>query len=152
MCYNRSFTGNARHEIHAKTHVEPQKKKDPRISHAHADPIRPRHTGPPAKKGKTPPHGVNVRAREPHGAWLRVKIDERKSPNALVISVPKRVVPLSTRRSRLKRLIREAFRLSGAKFPNESAYHFTVNEFPRSELKMQDVLAVIKVLLRELES
>lgn len=66
-----------------------------------------------------------------------------------MISIPKRVVGLSTQRSRLKRLIREAFRRSEAAGSRGQKFHFMVQELPQPNLKMPQVLVTLKRLLAE---
>ena len=61
--------------------------------------------------------------------WLSLKVLP-KAPARLLISVPKKIVPLATQRNRLKRLIRETIRLDKFFEKQPGVYHFRVTRFP----------------------
>ncbi len=67
--------------------------------------------------------------------WLSLKVSSKSKPSSeslktsLLISIPKKTVRLSTRRNRLKRLIREAFRKEGL-VNSEKIYQFRVIQDP----------------------
>ena len=78
------------------------------------------------------------------GSWLLFKVSE-KDPRrtALFISVPKKVVPLSTRRNRIRRLIREAVRQDPFFSTAGTFYEFKVTAAP-SDPKLADVKLVLQ--------
>ena len=67
--------------------------------------------------------------------WLSLKISNKPGPESqpqkasLLVSIPKKTVRLATRRNRLKRLIREAFR-NEALVRREKIYEFRVLQNP----------------------
>jgi len=71
--------------------------------------------------------------------WLALKIVPNASGRRLVLSIPKRAVPLSTRRSRLKRLIRESIRIHGWVPPAGKAFNVIVRSASPKEVGRGDV-------------
>lgn len=71
--------------------------------------------------------------------WLALKIVPLAHGHSVLLSIPKKAVPLSTRRSRLKRLIRESLRLNGWNPPQAMAYHLIVRGPLPERLKRADV-------------
>ena len=62
--------------------------------------------------------------------WLSLKISNKeRSVPVLLISVPKKIVSLATRRNRIKRLIREVFRKETF-FDKDKIYQFRVVQNP----------------------
>lgn len=80
--------------------------------------------------------------------WVEIKLIqvETKKPLKFLINVPKRIVHLSTKRSRIKRLIRETMRFIEAK-PNSCYYIRVKKDFPDTT-KQQDVSLWIKEALK----
>ena len=76
--------------------------------------------------------------------WLSLKVLP-KAPARLLISVPKKVVPLATQRNRLKRLIRETVRQDGLFKKQPGVYHFRVGRFP-GPLGLDQVRRVVQLL------
>ena len=76
--------------------------------------------------------------------WLSLKVLP-KTPARLLISVPKKVVPLATQRNRLKRLIRETVRLDRYFDKQPGVYHFRVGRFP-GPLGLEEVRRVVHQL------
>jgi len=85
----------------------------------------------------------------PAGAnWLSLKVLENasKKPPAkpqIHISVPKKIVPLATRRNRIKRLIREAVRKEAFFGDAGKVYLFRVLRAPAEKLDLWDVKKLI---------
>ena len=74
--------------------------------------------------------------------WLSLKVSiKEKSVPVLLISVPKKIVSLATRRNRLKRLIREVFRQE-AFFDQDKVYQFRVIRNP-GDLGLKEVFAIM---------
>ena len=68
----------------------------------------------------------------------------------MLIAVPKKVVPLATRRNRIKRLIREVTRKDAA-FGAAKIYSFRVLSAPAENLTLREVqTAVEKCLARQM--
>ena len=67
--------------------------------------------------------------------WLNLKVSDQAKPGnhsrkaSLLISIPKKIVKLATRRNRLKRLVREAFRKEVA-IDLDKIYQFRVVQEP----------------------
>ena len=72
--------------------------------------------------------------------WLSLKVS--KNPQ-FRISVPKKVVPLATRRNRIKRLIREALRLNNFFFDSAAKPIIKVQSFPE-HLNLKQVEQALK--------
>ena len=93
--------------------------------------------------------------------WLSLKIldaEDRVGASAcrtdarravpLRISVPKKIVRLATRRNRIKRLIREAWRLGAPLSKNPGkVYLFRVEKMPARDLGLKDAQSAVKNLL-----
>ena len=63
--------------------------------------------------------------------WLSLKVLNKEKPApVLLISVPKKIVSLATRRNRIKRLIREVFRKE-VFFSKDKIYQFRVIHDPK---------------------
>lgn len=81
------------------------------------------------------------------GSWLVFKVSEKDPQNARkkahFISVPKKVVPLSTRRNRIRRLIREAVRQDPFFSAAGTFYEFKVTVAPLDP-KLTDVKAALQ--------
>ncbi|HTL70591.1 MAG TPA: ribonuclease P protein component [Candidatus Eisenbacteria bacterium] len=79
-------------------------------------------------------------------SWLHLTVlDRSESPSrhVLHISVPKKFVPLATRRNRVKRLLREALRALPLK--SGKLYQFRVRRAPKDP-----TLAEVKTLVKDL--
>ena len=80
--------------------------------------------------------------------WLSLEVSEhvafkdRILKPGVFISVPKKVVPLATRRNRLKRLIREAVRADDYFQKRDKVYYFRIREWP-GEIRLNDVKKMI---------
>jgi len=72
-------------------------------------------------------------------SWVLLKVASKKTKHAVVIEVSKKVMPLSTDRSRVKRLIREALRLGSHRPPKGSQWRLIVRKKIPKDTKMQDV-------------
>jgi len=85
--------------------------------------------------------------------WLSLKILEGEDPTgtsprpSLRISVSKKIVRLATRRNRIKRLVREAWRSVGAPKDSNKIYLFHVEKIPARDLGLKDAQAAVKSLL-----
>jgi len=79
--------------------------------------------------------------------WLALKIVPKARGHSLLLSIPKKAVPLSTRRSRLKRLIRESLRIHRWNPPEGKAYHLIVRGSVPDDLKRADVDELLSRLL-----
>jgi RNase P protein component len=83
--------------------------------------------------------------------WLSLKVSEkviikdRVLKPGTFISVPKSVVPLATRRNRLRRLIREAVRADDYFGHAKKIYYFRVHRWP-GDVRLQDVKRNIEIL------
>ncbi len=83
--------------------------------------------------------------------WLSLKVSEkvilkdRVLKPGFYVSVPKKVVPLATRRNRLKRLLREAVRGDAYFGNNTKVYYFRIHRWP-GDLGLADVKEKIKKL------
>jgi len=98
-----------------------------------------------------------LEAEDRVGARRTLPAGRQASP--LRISVPKKVVRLATRRNRIKRLIREAWRVGAPacrtgrygqtplQKDSNKVYAFRVEKMPSEELGLKDVQAAIKNLL-----
>ena len=76
----------------------------------------------------------------PQSGWLSLKVMEatgRAAAPRLQISVPKRLVRLATRRNRLKRLIREAWRLDPSSKSSGVVYAFRLENLPAGSLNLK---------------
>ena len=85
------------------------------------------------------------------GSWLSLKVLENtsKKPPAkpqIHISVPKKVVPLATRRNRIKRLIREVVRKEAFFGDGGKVYSFRVFRPPAESLDLWEVKKVVESL------
>lgn len=80
--------------------------------------------------------------------WLAFKIAASPANRKLIISIPKRVVPLSVRRSRLKRLIREAVRRVDDIPPQGAAFHFIVRSAAPQDVDLSGVYPLVRDLIR----
>ncbi|MBI3315751.1 MAG: ribonuclease P protein component [Candidatus Omnitrophica bacterium] len=81
--------------------------------------------------------------------WISLKIVEPPRVThypKLVISIPKSVVRLATRRNRLKRLVREAVRHGGYVEPSGKVYWFRVRGAVPERLSLNVVASQIKSL------
>jgi ribonuclease P protein component len=67
----------------------------------------------------------------------------------VVISVPRRAVPLAVRRSRVKRLIRESLRAAALTPPPGQAFRFTVRSDAPRGLRMPEAKKLIEALIHE---
>jgi ribonuclease P protein component len=65
---------------------------------------------------------------------------------AVLISIPKKIVPLAVRRNRIKRLIREVTRKNSA-FSGPKLYSFRVHSEPGGQVGLQDVRQAIEQCL-----
>ena len=88
--------------------------------------------------------------RMPGGAlsWLSLKVQDRSDSRphpVLYISIPKKVVPLATRRNRVKRLLREA--LKGHALKTGREYCFRVRLAP-VDPSLQDVKTLVRNLFQ----
>ena len=85
-------------------------------------------------------------------SWLFLKISEkdpkRNQKKDLFISVPKKIVPLATRRNRLRRLIREAVRHDPFFLESGALFEFKVTSFSK-EPDLSEVKAALKKLKTE---
>lgn len=80
--------------------------------------------------------------------WLTLYRNPRNgSKYSWVIGVPKKAVPKSVRRSRLKRLVREALRVLKAQPEDGICWKFSVKRNPAENIQMSDVAAVVKTLI-----
>ncbi|MCA9396640.1 MAG: ribonuclease P protein component [Candidatus Omnitrophica bacterium] len=71
--------------------------------------------------------------------WILIKEFPARTASFIHISIPKRVARLSTRRNRMRRLIREALRLENLKPEPEYCWRIAVvNSFP-NETKLTEV-------------
>jgi|GEM_PF-2875661 len=88
--------------------------------------------------------------------WLSLKVqDKPRSGNdlhkaLLLVSIPKKIVRLATRRNRLKRLLREAFRKESRLEP-EKAYLFRVMQNP-GDLGLKETKNIMNGLISSLNS
>jgi hypothetical protein len=87
-----------------------------------------------------------------HTPWISLKIVEPmagRHPHspALVISIPKRVVRLATRRNRIKRLVREAVRQKGLAGVSGKIYRFQIRGAVPARLDLKVVASEIANLL-----
>ncbi len=81
--------------------------------------------------------------------WLIFKVSEKEPRRtSFFISVPKKVVPLSTRRNRIRRLIREAVRLDPYFSASGMFYEFKVTSAP-ADPGLGDVKAALQKIKTE---
>lgn len=80
--------------------------------------------------------------------WVRLYRIERFGGHSWVVSIPKKVIPTSVRRSRLKRLIREAMRQTGLSPAVTETWRFVVRADPPKEIRTQEVIAAILSLVK----
>ena len=81
--------------------------------------------------------------------WLRVKWVRISKKNRPVISIPGRIVRLSTRRSRLKRLVREAVRLEKGRIGGKGGLFFFVKGPVPEQPGLKDVRSILRDFLRK---
>ena len=80
--------------------------------------------------------------------WLSLKVSDKVTIGdrvlkpGLFVSVPKKIVPLATKRNRLKRLIREAVRADDYFKKHDKVYYFRIREWP-GEIRLSDVKKMI---------
>ena len=79
--------------------------------------------------------------------WVRLYRTERFGGHPWVVSIPKKVIPTSVRRSRLKRLIREAMRQTGLSPSAAETWRFVVRADPTKDIRTQDVAKTILALV-----
>jgi ribonuclease P protein component len=66
-----------------------------------------------------------------------------------MISVPKKAVSKSVRRSRIKRLVREAMRMLKIDPQADTGWRFSVKRNPAESISMQEVALAIKELVNQ---
>ena len=149
MCYNPSFIFEVTdtHEIHTQTCIQSKKKNHPRLQDADANQGRPRHTGQAPKKRQTQFNRLSCSLSAAISRWLCLGKKLPVSSKPLMMTIPKRVVRLSTRRSRLKRLIREAARVAVRLGRLEGPLHVVVRCAPPEGTKLADVQCALDELL-----
>jgi RNase P protein component len=86
--------------------------------------------------------------RRPAG-WIGLYRTERFGGHPWVVSIPKKVIPTSVRRSRLKRLIREAMRETGFVPGPTETWKFAVRANPNHDIRMKDVAAALVALVEQ---
>ncbi|MFT5207995.1 MAG: ribonuclease P protein component [Candidatus Omnitrophota bacterium] len=82
--------------------------------------------------------------------WILIKEFTAKTGRPFVISISKKTVPLSTKRSRIKRLIREAIRLEGIKPPEAKEWNIIVKKQFSEDVKTVDIQNILKNELKKL--
>ncbi len=82
--------------------------------------------------------------------WILIKEFAAKTGRPYVISVSKKIVPLSTKRSRIKRLIREAIRLEGIQPPEAREWNIIVKKQFSKNVKTADIQNILKNELKKL--
>ena len=130
MCYNSAPI----HSIYEKAphkQVKYQTKTDAWVSQKNADPGRSQGSVPPPSEG--PQTSDRLKSAGPATRWISLRTVSSDAPDlgrALVyIGIPKQVVPLATRRNRIKRLIREAIR-KDVRFEPGMIYRIRVEKMP----------------------
>ncbi len=137
-------------EIHFKTDIQPQEKQNARLPKADEDARRPgSFRAPPPEKtmarvGRLAPGSPSTPA-----LWLVIRKSRHGSKRRPVISVPRRIVKLSVRRSRLKRLIREAVRLDGRVSGGGMPLFFSVRGPVPDKVKLSHVQSLLDRFLGE---
>ncbi len=78
--------------------------------------------------------------------WLTLKVlPKTMGKRAFVISIPRKIVPLATKRNRIKRLLREAIRQDPHFKLKGKFFSFRVHQFP-GPVALADVKKVIQLL------
>ena len=91
------------------------------------------------------------------GCWLVLKVlpltegPDSRLKRRLLISVPKKIIRLASRRNRLKRLLRETFRLDLGLGSDEKVLHFKVAGDPGKHIGLNEVRLAVKKLKKENE-
>lgn len=86
---------------------------------------------------------LKISVKDPLGVQKKTLLSGERSRGAFFISVPKRLVPLSTRRNRIRRLIREAARQDPFFLAAGALYEFKVTSAPRDP-GLEKVKAVLE--------
>lgn len=86
---------------------------------------------------------------QPPRGWLGLYRVARTGRHAWVISVPKKIIPTSVRRSRLRRLIREAARKLGVAPPDPEMWRFAVRRDPSKGIKTAEVVSIMAELIEK---
>lgn len=79
--------------------------------------------------------------------WLFLRRSVRAGRHAWMISIPKKVVSKSVRRSRIKRLVKEAVRALRLQPPPAEQWRFMVKSDPPKLIRMSDVVVVVGKLV-----
>jgi ribonuclease P protein component len=88
---------------------------------------------------------VSALAGNKQTPWFRVKeVPSKAIKSSFVISIPKNVVSLSTRRSRIKRLIKNAMRERTETPSQGSVWNILVMKQIPKEAKLKDVKAALE--------